>query len=401
LTLFLESDHFIVSSALGRLRPNLIIILIIGLYSAISTIFSNKKTTLNINKIGFYLILYVLVNVISLFFSNFENPLRIIYGIKVLILLFCWLIVYFYINKQFSSFNKGMNFLKYLFWVGLIQVLIGTFQILGDFIRPTGTISTGDADFYGILISAYFSSLLILKILKVQVLGRRLDYIFLFLLLINLYYSFVRSAWIGTIAALLFFSIIVYFISLFTNRSNISISRIIVIFGLMFAFIFGIYSSSVNLQDFAASRINLNDDSMAGIRNNLRLVMMFESWENAKRSLIIGNGPSAFSLQGLLLEIPHRGENAFDPSIITTLLNDTGIIGLITFSIFIFKICSLSFKSFRYDSGNILSKYSIAFTCAMTGLIISYIPTTALWIPYSWVFFSLPSATASLAMYKK
>jgi len=169
----------------------------------------------------------------------------------------------------------------------------------------------------------------------------------------------------------------------------------------MFAFIFGIYSSSVNLQDFAASRINLNDDSMAGIRNNLRLVMMFESWENAKRSLIIGNGPSAFSLQGLLLEIPHRGENAFDPSIITTLLNDTGIIGLITFSIFIFKICSLSFKSFRYDSGNILSKYSIAFTCAMTGLIISYIPTTALWIPYSWVFFSLPSATASLAMYKK
>ena len=100
------------------------------------------------------------------------------------------------------------------------------------------------------------------------------------------------------------------------------------------------------------------------------------------------------------MDIPHRAENAFDPSIITTLLNDTGLIGLITFFIFIFKICSLSIKTFNVKSSNIMSNYSIAFTSTMIGLIVSYIPSTALWIPYSWVFFSIPSSAAYLASHK-
>jgi hypothetical protein len=399
--LFLESDQFVLQSAIGRIRPNLILILLIGLYITLQTIFSRKETTLKMDKVGFYLILYVSVNIVSLFFADFANPLRIIYGLKVLFLLFCWFIVYFFIKNQFSNMGKGLQFLKYFFYFGFIQTLIGTSQMIGSFIRPTGTISNGDADYYGILISAYFTSMIILKILKVQVLGRRLDFYFLLLLSINLFYSFVRSGWIGTIGGLLFFVLIMFINAIFKTRTDSKLLGRFFLSLILIVFLFStLFLSSTNLQDYAVSRIDLQDDSMAGITNNIRLIMMLESWENAKRSIIIGNGPSAFSLQGLLLDIPYRAENAFDPSIITTLLNDTGLIGLITFFIFIFKICSLSIKTFNVKSSNIMSNYSIAFTSTMIGLIVSYIPSTALWIPYSWVFFSIPSSAAYLASHK-
>ena len=58
-------------------------------------------------------------------------------------------------------------------------------------------------------------------------------------------------------------------------------------------------------------------------------------------------------------------------------------------------------KIYKRNKDNILMQYSLAFLIAMFGLLVAYVPSSALWIPYSWVFFALPTGLALSALKNK
>jgi O-antigen ligase len=157
------------------------------------------------------------------------------------------------------------------------------------------------------------------------------------------------------------------------------------------------------LQEFTKNRLDFDrvneqgELSGSSIQGNIRLLMMAVSFENAMKNPIIGNGPAAFTTQGMEMDhnkVLHAGDFAFDPSIVTTIFNDTGLIGVFLFLFFIIKFFSYIFKTFRENEDDILAKHALSFSIAIAGLLVAYIPSTALWIPFSWVYFSIPIALA-------
>ena len=86
-TLFLEADAYVMFSPIGRLRPNLIVIMFIAITSLLIIIVSLKNKVWMVSKPLLYLILYLGVNIISFIFVDFNNPLRFEYGLKVIIFL--------------------------------------------------------------------------------------------------------------------------------------------------------------------------------------------------------------------------------------------------------------------------------------------------------------------------
>ena len=405
LTLFLESEDFIISSPLGRMRPNLLFIITIGFFCFFLVLSNLKNKTWKVNKAFALLFLFFIVNIVSLFFADFSDPLRFEMGAKILFLYACWLVVFYFIEYICSVPERALTFIKILFLMGFLETLVGTSEMIaalakGNFYRPDGTISNGDADFYAILLMAFLISMVVLRILKVTVISKKFDSFFIFLLALNVFLSFVRSAWGGFIIAMLFLFFL-EFINAFGEKKKEDKVAGKIIFSLLLVaiFVLGIYYVflSANLQEFALNRLTVptTDEGDIGGTTGTRLLLMAESFSYFLQSPIIGNGPSAFSLQGLLMEeIPWRGDTAFDPSIITTVLNDTGIIGGVVFIWFIVSIFKYVFHMYRKDQNNILMKYSFAFSITIFGLLVSYVPTTALWFPFSWVFFSLPTALA-------
>lgn len=390
-TLYLDSTMFSFQLHIGRFRPNIVIIICIGIWLLLKFLY-RKKNDIKVNIIPLFFVSYIGINIISLLFTNL-SPLRFSYGIKILFLLLCWLIVFFFLNDRCSNKDRALKLLKYFFIFGFLQALIGVFQMLGSFVRPTGTISLGDADYFGIAMMGYLLALLVLKTLKVKVLGNRLDYILLILLIINLFFTFVRSGWIGFLGGLVFFLFLIK-TSVF-GKLAFKGNKLLTLIGVIFMIVFLSFILSPSLQEYAVGRIISSAEDGNSIKNNIRFVMMEESWRNALNSPIIGNGPAAFAIQGLNLNIPYRTDFAFDPSIITTLMNDTGIVGTLIFLLFLWSLFSDVVRTFKNNPDNVLAKYALAFLISVFGLLIAYIPTTALWIPYSWVFFSLPAALSA------
>jgi hypothetical protein len=306
---------------------------------------------------------------------------------------------------MFKNQISALKFIKTLYIFVFIQSLIGFFQMFPPFIRPTGTISCCDSDFFAIMLLGPFVSLVVLKILKVKVFSSSFDYILITSIALNILGSFVRSSWIGFIAAFLFF----FFFS-FRNKLGSKVSKIanfkkIFSISIVFSvFLFIVFlSSSSQLQEFTKNRLDFDrvneqgELSGSSIQGNIRLLMMAVSFENAMKNPIIGNGPAAFTTQGMEMDhnkVLHAGDFAFDPSIVTTIFNDTGLIGVFLFLFFIIKFFSYIFKTFRENEDDILAKHALSFSIAIAGLLVAYIPSTALWIPFSWVYFSIPIALA-------
>ena len=386
--LYLDSNDFAIFTPIGRIRPNIIFILLIGGVNSL-LFFFNPKSKKYLTRASFLLILYILTNLISICFIGFDM-LRINYGLRIIFLLLCWLIVFFHIENYFKSSKNPFFFVKVLYFFGFIQGIIGLVQFFLSGLRPTGTISDGDADYFGILMMYNLIVIVVLNFLNVFVFNKKFDLALKILFFINLYFSYVRSGWFGFILALFYLSYLSY-IKVFGKNSKMQ-KNIFFFFVAIFCIIAVFFFAIPNLQEFALSRIINDSEDQNSIQNNIRLVMMAESWNNALSSPFIGNGPAAFSIQGMKLDIPMAADFAFDPSIITTLFNDTGIVGAVIFLYFVVYILKKSVLTYKYHSENIQLKYAIAFSVGIFGLLISYIPSTALWIPYSWVFFSIPTA---------
>jgi len=387
-TLYLESLPFSFETVIGRVRPNTVVISILSYLILLSYLIGRAKA--KIPKPILFLAIYITVNIISLLKSeNLAMSLRIIW------LLINWFLVSIYLVNYCSSEKVAIKMVKWFLFFGIIQALLGIGQIVGEFERPTATMGSGDSDYFGLVIMGNLLILSTLQILKVRVFGKRLDFFIVILFIINLYFSFVRSAWLGYISGFIF--IILFALFYRFRRYSVpkkNLLRAVCVAALIF---YAAFSLTSDLQEYFQTRLSLTATGNYSIKENIRFKMMAHSWNNAMASPIIGNGPAAFTTQGTALNIKYGRGIAFDPSIATTLMNDTGILGALTFILFLLVFFSDVFRTFKYNPQSILAKYAVAFSIGVFGLLISYVFTNGLWLPFSWVFFGLTTALAAAA----
>jgi len=388
-TIYLESTSFSVESPIGRIRPDTVVIACIGFVMLFRyLIFKTKGST--ILKASLFLAAYVGINVLALYKSASISS-----SLKVIFLLLSWLVVFLYLIKHCSTERTALKLVKCFLFFGIVQALIGVAQMQGEFIRPTGTIGSGDSDFFGLAIMGNLLIITTLQVLGVRVFGRFLDSAISILFMINLYFAFVRSAWLGYLAGIVFLMTIITL--RYIGRIRVRMKYVLSTFFLAILVFITAFSLSPQLQKYFMLRISLAATGGYSIANNIRYQMMACSWNNAMASPIIGNGPAAFVTQGATLNIPFSRGTAFDPSIVTTLMNDTGIIGTGMFIIFLFVFYADVFRTYKLNPNSLLAKYALAFSISVFGLLISYIFTNGLWLPFSWVFFGFTTALAAAA----
>ena len=69
--------------------------------------------------------------------------------------------------NYFKSSKNPFFFVKVLYFFGFIQGIIGLVQFFLSGLRPTGTISDGDADYFGILMMYNVIVIVVLNFLNV------------------------------------------------------------------------------------------------------------------------------------------------------------------------------------------------------------------------------------------
>ena len=81
-------------------------------------------------------------------------------------------------------------------------------------------------------------------------------------------------------------------------------------------------------------------------------------------------------------------------------MNDTGVVGTIVFLLFIWAFFRYVIKAYKLDPGDLSAKYSLAFSVGVFGLLISYLTTNGLWLPFSWIFFGFTLVFSVVAVKK-
>jgi hypothetical protein len=120
---------------------------------------------------------------------------------------------------------------------------------------------------------------------------------------------------------------------------------------------------------------------------NPRLLQMGVSFSQFLESPIFGNGLNAYRFLGTQYSnavedwMPDWVISGYDPSLLTSLLNDTGIIGFSLFMTFLYYYFRTILKN-NFES-------NIFVFCAILSLMISYLFTNGLPFVFTWVFIAI------------
>jgi len=289
-----------------------------------------------------------------------------------------------------SKKDHFIDIFNTLLLVGFFQLLIGLFQLIAGVLtvenivnfsnliqhadlvpygRPFGTLV--EPDFYG-AINTFFAFIFIGEFYKSSY---RIHYFAGLVNILFLMYSAVRASIIG-------FGIS-FFVLLFHFRNQIKISTIDSLL-FFYSALFSIplfYTTIIRFSYFFRS-----DFWIEGF-NNPRVLQMSVSFSQFLENPIFGNGLNAYRFLGdrytNIIEdwMPNWVISGYDPSIITSLLNDTGIIGFSLFTLFIY----IYLKSII--SRNL--EQNIFVFCAILSLLISYIFTNGLPFAFTWVMLAI------------
>lgn len=391
-SLYLESALFSIETPMGRLRPNLLMVVVVAIAMTLNRLFMRRPVV--IPRPIVYLGIYVAANAVLLFKSQ-----DITMSVRIVGLLVAWVLVNLYLVDHCSAEKVAVKLVKAFLLFGLVQALIGAGQILGEFERPTGLVGDGDSDYFALAMMGNLLILNTLSLLRVRVFGKIPDYAVSSLFAVNVLLSFVRSSWIGYFTGL--FALGFFIVSLKSVRFSMRGRNLLVTIGLAATACIAGWWALPDLRDYFWERISLSETGVNSIMENSRLVMMEESWNNALDSPLLGHGPGAFVTQGSILNIDYTRGIPFDPSIATTLMNDTGMVGTALFIFYLVAFFRHVIASFKTNPESIPAKYAIAFSVAVIGLLFCYVATNGLWLPFSWVFFGIATACANCAFVKR
>jgi hypothetical protein len=216
--------------------------------------------------------------------------------------------------------------------------------------------------------------------------------------LIGLFFSFVRAAWLGFAVGTGI--LIIYNIKNRVLKINfVAILRKICITMLLLMII---VLTVAPIRDVLKERLNPDNNTNAELTfRNIRFKMMGISLDAMADHPIIGNGPGSAGYSYLvhdhgqlqaegMIKKPKtsKGMEGFDPSIITTALSDTGLIGIILLAWLLLEFARQNIMMIGKLEGRYKSM-ALGLFAGFAGLITSYIFTQGMWLPFTWVFFAL------------
>jgi len=321
-------------------------------------------------------------------------------SVKIALLLFSLALLYYlviYLAFTMEIFSRAFNLLV---WVGIGEIVFGLYQVaagVSNFAlktrlpiypagilqqkylsspwgRPYGTFV--EPDWYGAICAFY--ALFFFVLLFSDRKRKCLPAAGLILSLAGLFLSFVRAAWLGFVFGLVW-------LVLFRKRSfrfgfhPARLARLALFFLVAILVLVLLFPQlrTVLLKRF------LPPENERLTTLGIRFVNMKLSFQSFLESPLIGHGPGT----------PISQKVQFNPSLITTLLDDTGILGFSAFALFLFSLFRMAWKKLP----NLEVRFqplSLGLFAGLAGLFFSYIFTTGLWLPLTWAFMGL--AVASL-----
>jgi len=406
-SLFLEADFFSFHFFGARIR----IIQIIGIVALICLI---VRVTMSVSKpkktpIDAPLCGYILVN-----FAAIINAPSMVRSLKIAVLLLSLALLYYIIVNLIDSkelFKKAFNLLLY---IGLGEIVYGLYQVAAGMFnyylgiglpvghrgimhagfinspwgRPYGTFA--EPDWYGAV--SMFFSLLFMSLYFSRLREKKKFYLFgMVISILGMFLSFVRASWIGFLGGIFVLLLLKHKVKL--SRINvINFSKFLLCLVVGFLILIILIPSTI---DILGTRVAPTGAAGVGA-TNVRFVQMRHSINLFLNSPILGNGPGCFSVLGIwghneeyYNQLVREGlisiESRYDPSIATTVLADTGILGAFFFIILLFSFLKYNLLTIP-KIGGFYQVVSFSLLGGIVGLFISYIFTQGFWLPFTWVF---------------
>ncbi|MCX8036674.1 MAG: hypothetical protein N3D11_06415 [Candidatus Sumerlaeia bacterium] len=296
---------------------------------------------------------------------------------------------------------------------GLANVKLGTNLYIGhlglihsDYVgtifgRPYGTLP--EPDNYGAVCVFYalFAGLLWLTDAAPQRL-RRLAGVVALAALAGTLIALVRASWFGFIVGVL--AAIGYWQS--GRLAGLRARRLgtVLLGGLLLTTV--LIAGSESVRSVLAKRFISDHAEEAAIsKENVRFIQMSIAYSLFRQSPLIGNGPGSFTMLGSVgvhelyyIETAQDFSRLYDPSILTTVLNDTGLVGAAAFLL----LAAAYWTYLRRQTGrNRELRARTAALCAhsaFVGYFASFIFTHMFWLPLTWLFLTMVMALAKFGL---
>lgn len=342
----------------------------------------------------FFLWGYLGVNALAILKSqDLQRGIKITALLLVLILLFY---VFLFLLFKKEIFSRAF---RLFLWTGVVEITYGLYQVAAGMIRflahvnlPIGTSGLAQADYigapwgrpYGTLVEAdwfaaicMFYALVFMTLTFSQNPPRRFFRAGLLLSLAALFFSFVRGAWLGFLFGLVLLLILQKRIpGLRLKPAKIIKAAAVFLLVLLLATAF-----FPPVRQVFQKRFFPDPGHERRYTLEIRWVAMKESFRSFLESPLLGHGPGVVG--------PTMG---FNPSLLTTLLDDTGLAGLTVFAIFLFLFFRQAARRIpELDDQDQL--VSLGIFVGLGGLFVSYLITCGLWMPFTWVFMAFGFAS--------
>lgn len=451
LSLFFEGHAFSFYFLQARIRI-IQILEIIGIFYLFFGAFT-KRLTLRSSPIDKFIWGYIAINAISLVNAKWFGR-----SLKISLLLFSLALLYYLFYNLLGARKIYEKAFKFLIYTGLLQIMYGLYQVIAGIINwcfklnlPIGYLGLIHVQYIGspwgrpyatLVEPVWYGAICMFYSLLFFVLSckssnkRRLYSLSLNLSLIGLFLSFARGAWLGFFVALLFSLFFKYKFKHLKLDISVYIKNLYMPLVLIFIIIIispqirGIIKERFHPSYDPGASLNLTNARIGLIKNSMRRFInapteniikdnnqisnIPPSRSSSYMSLVIGNGPgsSGFSYIAIAkgeeyakeitrgkITLERKEDEGFDPSIISTVLSDTGIIGLIIFLLLIGAIVMLNFKTIPL----LIEEYQLiglGSFLGIIGLFMSYIFSQGLWIPFTWVFLAFNTAAFKNGTFK-
>ena len=340
-----------------------------------------------------FLWIYLGVNLVSLVMS--PDKLR---SVKIAVLL-GFLILLYHLVVILASKPKIFDEAIHVFLsIGLIQIGLGLYQVVAGTVRhyfgwnwPVGHLGVFQArysgapwgrpygtlyetDWYGAVCLFFSVVFIVLALSRGE--KKRFYRFGTVVSIAGLFFSLVRGAWLGFAAAIVFLLIFQKKVPELNFRPAVVLRSAAA--GLTVLSL--IILASPTARNIVQKRFFPATEKEKIYTMTNRLLQAKDSWEIFKTSPVLGHGPG----------MPSR-ILGFNHSIIMTALVDTGIVGLAALLAWLGVFFHKGLKRIpEIMPGR--QPIALGLLAGIAGLLFSYIFTTGLWIPFTWVFLAFFTA---------
>ncbi|MBM3334372.1 O-antigen ligase family protein, partial [Candidatus Sumerlaeota bacterium] len=296
----------------------------------------------------------------------------------------------------YGLYQVAAGFANVKFGLSLPIGELGLFQAdyVGMFFgRPYGTMP--EADTYG-CICLFYALLLGLMWLtgSTPPVGRRLCEVTAVAALAGLLIGIVRAVWLGFLGGLL----CALLLWLTGRMRGFRTMRVAGVGGTLALLVFVLLAGSPNAREVLLRRFSRTGSEAAFSRENVRFLQMQISWRLFREAPLLGNGPGCFSVLGGIGIPEHELYYAstrfdlsrmYDPSLMTTVLDDTGLVGAAAFLLLIASYLTRVHRRARSAVNAVARNAVLSAHCAVVGMFVSFLFTHYFWSPFTWLFLAV------------